>query len=156
MCNYVNITVCFPFWLFHCVAELKSHFWFAVKLFAAWTKFTTVDLENMLIPIKSNFRCTFACRRLSSHTLKQAKRRQQTLYNPLPIFLQKINVDPSHRWQTCAFLQRMGAGLLSVLWPRLASIQGLHLHQSGTKPHGPAAHVFSRQINCDRYWVIRT
>lgn len=24
-----------------------------------------------------------------------------------------------------------------MLWPRLASIQGLHLHQSDTKPHGP-------------------
>lgn len=60
-------------------------------------------------------------------------------------------MDPSHRWQSSSFLQRMGPGLLSVLWPRLASIQGLHLHQSDTKPHGPPARISSRESNCDRF-----
>lgn len=51
-----------------------------------------------------------------------------------------------------SFLQRTGPGLLSVLWPRLASIQGLHLHQSDTKPHGPPQDcVSSRGSNCDRF-----
>lgn len=39
-----------------------------------------------------------------------------------------------------------------MLWPRLASIQGLHLHQSDTKPHGPPQDcVSSRGSNCDRF-----
>lgn len=44
---------------------------------------------------------------------------------------------PAITGRVFSFLQRTGPGLLSVLWPRLASIQGLHLHQSDTKPHGP-------------------
>lgn len=71
----------------------------------------------------------------------------------LQIFSMWINVDRSHHWQISTFLQRTGPGLLSVPWPRLTSIQGLHLHQSDTKPHGPLARVSSGETNCDRSCV---
>lgn len=62
-------------------------------------------------------------------------------------------MDTSHHWQCFTFLQRMGPGLLSVPWPRLAAIQRLHLHQSDTKPHGPPARISTRDANCGRFCV---
>lgn len=61
----------------------------------------------------------------------------RSLSSPFQILSLRRAVDPSHGWQSSTLLQRTGSGLLSVLCPRLASIQGLHLHQSDTKPHGP-------------------